>query len=175
MLNTFLTALLQLGLPVAAISWLLLSPLFRQGLLDQQGNEKELNAELKALRKRGARAQHATTWRGFVARLAEQKWFQFGGGFYGCAALWTLAVTEFQDLLWLLGHPDGWGGLLDQGMVALIIAFLMNQLQNLITAVTWFLFWGHGATIPIWIAAAYFGFRSGALIGRTQWGVLRDF
>ena len=92
MLFEAFTAVLQLGLPVAVLTAIVLRPLYASQELDREQDAKTLNASLKALGKARKKNKQAN------ANLIEAKWWQFGGGFYGAAALWTFVVLELNEV-----------------------------------------------------------------------------
>ena len=97
-------ALLQVGLPVALLTWLLLARLFQRGTLDRAQTTKSLEQDLQSWQK-------AQKQSGESASIVQRKWLQYGGGFYGAAGLWTLLVIELNNFWTFItdfaGYPPG--------------------------------------------------------------------
>lgn len=156
MLWTLASAVVIVGFPVFALSWFIFQRLFASGTLDISLSGKDFDKHVSKLGK------SFKDGRGFEAR-----WMKFGGGFYGIGAMWTLIIVELRDLVAFVSAFEGFGGLLEDGIVSLIVAFFINQLQNFITAITWFLYWGDGIGIAIYLAVAYGGYYAGVQLARS--------
>ncbi len=156
MILDILEAALKLGLPVACLSWFILRQLYARGELDRSHDSKTVAENIKKIHK--ARKQNKM----LPSDLVQTKWMQFGGGFYGCAALWTFLVIELKELISLFSNFPGFSTLMENGLVDLIISLLMNQFTNFITAMVWFGYWSEGgASVAIWMITAYLGYLSG--------------
>ena len=164
MIFEIIEAAMKLGLPVACLSWFILKRLFARGELDRSHDSKTVAENIKQIRK--ARKQNKT----LRSDLVQTKWMQFGGGFYGCAALWTFLVIELNELIDLFSNFPGFSTLIENGLVNLIISLLVNQLSNFIAAIVWFGYWSDGGvTIAIWMATAYLGYLSGLTAAKQDW------
>lgn len=84
MLSELPYAILELGLPVAALSWLLFYRLYSRGELARDADHKSIGAGLKSIRKTEKESRLTSD------SMLHAKWMKFGGGFYGVAAAWTL-------------------------------------------------------------------------------------
>ena len=164
MILEILEAALKLGLPVACLSWFILRQLYAQGELDRSHDSKTVAENLKQIRK--TRKQKKS----LRLDLVQTKWMQFGGGFYGCAALWTFLMIELKELIDLFSNFPGFSTLIENGLVNLIVSLLVNQLTNFITAIVWFGYWSDGgAAVAIWMATAYLGYLSGLTAAKQDW------
>ncbi len=164
MILEILEAALKLGLPVACLSWFILRQLYARGELDRSHDSKTVAENIKQMRK--ARKLNKS----LHSDLVQTKWMQFGGGFYGCAALWTFLMIELKELIDLFSNFPGFSSLIDNGLANLIISLLVNQLTNFITAIVWFGYWSDGgADIAIWMATAYLGYLSGLTAAKQNW------
>ena len=164
MILEILEAALKLGLPVACLSWFILRQLYARGELNRSDDSKTVAENLKQIRK--SRKQRTT----LSFDIVQAKWMQFGGGFYGCAALWTFLMIELQELIDLFSNFPGFATLIDNGLIDLIVSLLVNQFTNFITAILWFSYWGDGGgAIAIWMATAYLSYLSGMTAARQDW------
>lgn len=159
-----LAAGIKLGVPVAGLSWLLFQRLYSAGEIDRDGDRAALKAGLKELKK-AAKKKGATSagspleWGHYLLR---KKWFRFGSGFYGTAALWTFMVVEVADLLSFIRDFPGFANLFENGVIAFLVNLLVGQIQNFVTAIVWFDYWpDESQTLFIWLVAAYLGYRVG--------------
>ena len=66
------------------------------------------------------------------------KWFQFGGGYYGTMAMVKFADLELQQLREFLNNWKGVDALVDGLGVGTLINFLIEQVMNAIWASVWF-------------------------------------
>ena len=138
----------KLGIPVALLSWVMLHRLYFTGVITYDEDPDDLE---KSINKAGR------------GGMVQSKWMQFGGGFYGAAALWTFFIMEMQQVLELLGDWTPVREALDDGLVAAIIALFVNQLMNFIDAIIWFMYWsGGGAHIWVWFVVAYVAYQLAA-------------
>ena len=164
MILEILEAALKLGLPVACLSWFILRQLYARGELNRSDDSKTVAENLKQIRK--SRKQRTT----LSLDIVQAKWMQFGGGFYGCAALWTFLTIELQELIDFFSNFPGFATLIDNGLIDLIVSLLVNQFTNFITAILWFSYWGDGGgAIAIWMATAYLSYLSGMTAARQDW------
>jgi len=85
-------ALLFMGLPVAALSFGLAWWALRHGILEARDDFDTLAREIEDF---GRRKKED---RGKLNPVHE-KWFRFGGGFYGVVALYTYALVEWGEVL----------------------------------------------------------------------------
>ena len=164
-------ATLELGLPVALLTWALFLRLYETGQLERGLDKEALKTSMKALRKSGKGDKHSRR----VDHLLHQKWMKFGGGFYGIAALWTLIVIEVKDLWQFLANLDQAGNLLDEGLLSLLIGMLVNQITNFVQAFLWFGQWvPDDGDLPVWILVAYLGYLVGLNLANIPLDRLRS-
>mgnify|MGYP001813485758 CR=1 FL=1 len=164
MILEILAATLKLGLPVAGLSWFVLKKLYARGELDRSHDSKTVAKNIKKIHK--DRKQN----KALPVDLVQTKWMQFGGGFYGCAALWTFLVIELNELIDLFSNFPGFSTLFENGLMSLVVSLLLNQLSNFIAAMIWFSYWTDGGVaIAIWMVTAYLGYLSGMTVARREW------
>jgi hypothetical protein len=97
-----------------------------------------------------------------------EKWFSFGGGFYGIVALFTWLVIEWNEVWGFLVNLPGIVFSFDVGsLISLVISFFIESLMNFITAIAWPMYWLGVAGNPwVWIAVAYGGYWLGIKAAR---------
>ena len=162
-INTF-AAIFKLGLPVAVLSWFILKQLYARGELDRTHDSKTVAQSIKQIRKERKKNKNLKT------NLVQTKWMQFGGGFYGTAALWTFLAIELKELTSLFTDFPGFATLMENGLLNLIVSLLVNQFTNFVAAMVWFTYWAEGGvSIAIWIGAAYGGYLLGMLSAKNDW------
>ena len=151
---------MQLGIPVVVLSFLLLRKLYRSGAIDPDTDPEALTERVKALHK-------AQGKQSYLDRHSLQgKWMQFGGGFYGTAALWTLVVIEIEDLMRFLGNFPGFAELTKNGIIDLLVQAFVNQIQNFVAAIIWFTYWADGKYIADLFLVAYAAFNLGNMLAK---------
>ncbi|MEM6485942.1 MAG: hypothetical protein AAF662_13290 [Pseudomonadota bacterium] len=157
-MGEFFRASWCLGLPSLLLTWWLCHRLYRRGLVAPDTGADELG------RKTGE-VQPSSSHIGFI----QSKWTMLGGGFYGVAALWTLFIIETQQT---------WKFLVESARellrgrapfplepVSIATDLLRNQIQSIVDAATWFLYWSsRSSNIWIWFVVAYGAFRIGVLL-----------
>ncbi len=156
---TFLEAILKLGIPMVILSWFIFTWLYGGGEIDRDADRKSISAQVKKMKKSFKNKE------GGKANYVYDKWMWFGSGFYGLAGLWTFAVIEIVDVFRLILNPSMLSTAMNEGLIALVIDVLMNQLGNVITAFIWFSYWTDDGIIA-WILVAYFGYWAGIELAR---------
>ena len=152
-------AVLGLGLPVAVLSYLLLRWAYVTGRLSRDSDKKAHRAALKEMKK-AARKRELPG-----ANAVYRKWFRFGGGFYGAAALWTLVVVEVVDLFSLITDWTRIAEIFAGGPIDFLAGFIANQIENFVTAITWFDYWSDAtgdANVALLFVLAMGGYSIGA-------------
>lgn len=164
-LTELLHAIVELGLPVAALSWLLFYRLYKRGELARDADHKSIDASLKEIRKT-EKESNATS-----DSLLYEKWMKFGGGFYGVAAAWTLVYIEISGVIGVIVHPSTVTQMFRNGIVDLIVQQITGQVSTLVSAAVWFTWWpdkGHGPVL--WLAVAYVAYIAGLNLARYETG-----
>jgi hypothetical protein len=103
---------------------------------------------------------------------ALEKWFRFGGGFYGLVALYTWLLIEW-DEVW--GFLTGLGDIVIRvdigGLISLVIGFFIESIMNFVAAIAWPIYWLGEARYPwLWIILAYGGYWLGIKSARRVFG-----
>ena len=151
-----------LGLPLTVFSWYLHDHLFRSGELERSLDRREINQQVKNIR-----AQHKkdkTQHEHFLAN----RWMRFGGGFYGLTALYTFGIIELTDMIQFLWTFPGFAELFKDGFLALLLSALGNQIQNFVSAMIWFSYWGDGDVVITCVIIAYLGYYTGMFSARHE-------
>jgi hypothetical protein len=165
MLHQLLRATFELGLPVAALAWLLFYRLYSHGELARDADHKAIKTSLKQIRKVTKESQEPAD------SMLHSKWMKFGGGFYGTAALWTLIVSEASGAVGVVAHPSSIETMFHNGPATLIADWVSNQISTFVQAAVWFAWWpAKGESTMVWFAAAYAGYLAGLNIARYETG-----
>jgi hypothetical protein len=160
-----LHAIFELGLPVAALSWLLFYRLYSRGELARDADHKAIDASLKQIRKVEKESKETSD------SMLHAKWMKFGGGFYGVAAAWTLIYIEASGIIGVILHPSVLKETFQNGLVNLVTNQITGQVSTLIDAAIWFSWWpdkGHGPIV--WLAVAYVAYVAGLNLARYETG-----
>ena len=164
-LPLLIRAVLELGLPVAGLSWLLFYRLYSMGDLARDADHKAIRAGLKAIRKTTKRQKSNAPG----TSILHKKWMKFGGGFYGIAALWTLIVIEVSGVVTTVLHPAGLQAMLDKGLIAFIVSLIVNQILTFVDALIWITWWpGEEGGLIVWFTVAYVGYLAGLNLARLE-------
>jgi len=157
-----LEAIIKLGLPMTAASWLAFKWLHDSGEITSDAKHKDFTSRVKKPKELSKNTDNKH------ARFLLEKWALFGSGFYGLAGFWSFIVIEAADFLNFF-RGGGFSGLLDDGLIALIFDILINQLGNFITALLWFSYWpGPSESILLWVLVAFLGYRVGIEFARGR-------
>ncbi len=106
---------------------------------------------------------------------ALEKWFRFGGGFYGLVALYTWLLIEWDDVADFLGGLASIALRLELGaLITLFVNLLIESVMNFVTAIAWPAYWLSVAGNPwIWIGVAYGGYwlgiRAAQIVSGRKW------
>ena len=156
-------AITKLGLPVACLSWLILSQLYNNGKLDRKEDRKSVAASLKAIKKSRRKEKRSKL------NLLQMKWMQFGGGFYGSAALWTFICIEILEIYSLVFNFPGFEKLFENGFFKLLVSLALNQIGNFVNAIVWFHYWSDNRqSVWIWILVGYAGYLLGMTVAKQN-------
>lgn len=163
MVSDLLHAILEIGLPVAALSWLLFYRLYIRGELARDANRKSIGASIKSLRKTQKESKQASD------SLLHAKWMKFGGGFYGVAAAWTLIYIEASGVIGVILHPSTVPNMFRGGIVDFIVQQISGQIASLVDAAIWFTWWpGRGHDPIVWFGVAYVAYIAGLELARFE-------
>ena len=165
MLSELLRAGLELGLPVAALSWLLFYRLYTRGELARDAGHKAIHASLKEIKKAQKDSEESSD------SLLHAKWMKFGGGFYGVAAAWTLLFIEASGIVEVIIHPSIVEQTFRNGPGAFIAKRIAGQVTTLVDASIWFVWWPAKGQGPlVWVAIAYVAYLAGLNLARYETG-----
>ena len=163
--SELLFAILELGLPVTALTWLLFYRLYSRGHLARDADHKAIDASLKEIRKAQKESKETSD------SLLQTKFMKFGGGFYGVAAAWTLLYIEVSGIINVILHPSVIKDMFDKGLGGLIANQISGQVSTFVDAAIWFSWWpekGHGPIV--WFAVAYVAYIAGLNLARYETG-----
>lgn len=159
---TVFTAVIWFALPVGLFSYLAMGWLMKEGKLPASMDRKALKEHMKTMKKEGE-----------IKKLNPifKKWMDFGGGFYGAAAVYTYMIVETGEVLGFIFkmlNPDNWT--FDIGL-DLLIRLIIETFSNLLLALLWFTYWPSDNSpfaILIYFLAAYVAFQVGAHLASTH-------
>jgi len=163
MLLELLRATLELGLPVAGLSWVLFYRLYSRGELARDADHKTIDANLKEFRKAEKQSKQPSD------SVLHAKWMKFGGGFYGAAAAWTLIVIEASGIVGVIANPSSLKAMFRNGPIDFVVKQFVSQISSFVDAAVWFSWWpGKGHSPVVWVAIAYAGYIAGLNIAATK-------
>ncbi|OFE13481.1 hypothetical protein PHACT_10305 [Pseudohongiella acticola] len=159
----WVVAAIQLGLPMAVMSWLMFNWLYGAGQLPRDAGHKAIREHLAKLKKQHKKSKSRS------GNYLYKQWLFFGGGFYGLAVLWTLLVIEVSELIGFIISFD-LTALLENGIIALMVSVVVAQFGNILAAMLWFSYWPseQGSTVVIWFLMAYGGYLLGIHFARER-------
>jgi hypothetical protein len=99
---------------------------------------------------------------------------EFGGGFYGVAAAWTLIYIEASGIVEIILHPSVLLEMFHKGIGEFIAHKISDQVTSFVDAATWFSWWpgrGHGPVV--WFVVAYGAYLVGLNLARYETGIGR--
>lgn len=151
-LRALITGFLPVGVLAFALSWWAL----HRGILEEKSDFNALKKEISEFGKRQKKAEEKKK-----LNPVHDKWFKFGGGFYGLVGLYTYVLVEWREIVDLVvGLPS----LVLKFDIDVLINFFIESLTNFITAVTWPMYWlerGSSQYLWVWIVLAYAGYWAG--------------
>ena len=164
--NTIASALLDIFLPVLALSTLVLYWINHSAPADSVRQEPSTDSKLQLADTPNSVSQKPATAK---AAFLQKKWVQFGGGFYGMLGLLTYLHVEWLELSNLLTNFATLEFSIANIVSELLIKFVIESLLNLLTAITWPFYWlGKTSQFPVWLSfvAAYSGYYVGQWLSR---------
>jgi hypothetical protein len=165
-LSELLRATFELGLPVAALSWLLFYRLYSRGVLARDADHKTIGESLKTIQKEQKESDEKPD------SIVHAKWMKFGWGFYGVAAAWTLIYNEASGIVGVVLHPSSVLKMFDKGLGGFIEQKISGQVTSIVDAATWFSWWPgprHGPVV--WVVVAYVAYTAGLNLARYETGL----
>lgn len=155
-------ASLVLGLPLMALTFAMVWWSLYRGIVENTDNVKALSEEIEAFGKRRSKQKKKDRM-----NPLHHRWFSFGGGFYGLAALYTYVVIEFDEVLDFIGSlPD----MVMRFDVGILVNFFVESIQNFITAIIWPLYWmkqAYSGRFWVWMLVAYVGYWIGLKLAQA--------
>lgn len=152
LLKDLFWASLMLGLPMVVLTFCMVWWALHRGIVESKDCVDDLRKEIDAFGKQRKKQKEKDRDR---INPVHGKWFSFGGGFYGLAALYTYLLVEMDEIVdFVTGLPD----LVLRLDIGLLIQFFINSLMNFITAITWPVYWMREAESGhfwLWLLVAY--------------------
>jgi hypothetical protein len=154
----YLAAIFKLALPVAILTFVMVSWALKKGHVKENLTVKAMQKEMKARSKDKSKDKPKHD-------LFHRQWVKFGGGFYGIVALYTYILVEWQELRGFIASFGGLLAFIDQLSINTVIQIFVEGLKNFITAISWPVYWIEefdSNHIWIWGGLAYGGYWLGA-------------
>ena len=162
-LSELVRATVELGLPVATLSWLLFYRLYSRGVLARDADHKTIGESLKTIRKEEKESGEISD------SFLHRNWMKFGSGFYGVAAAWTLIYIEASGIFGAIAHPSVLLDTFHEGIGNLIARHISGQVTTLVDAATWFSWWPERGHSPVmWFVVAYVAYIAGLNLARYE-------
>ena len=141
------------GLPIAALSFAMVWYALWRGMLAEQKTVSDIRKSFQTLKKSNKEEKQRLN-------PVHEKWFKFGGGFYGIVALYTWLRIEWDDVVAFLGQIDDLVLRLELGV---LIELFINSIMNFVTAIAWPAYWLSivGGNMWVWFFVAYGGYVGG--------------
>lgn len=163
MLIDMLKAILFVGVPVCAFSFLMIYYAYLKNYLST-------DVEFKHAFKK-EHQQHSTLSKEHKKNLQffHSKWVTFGGGFYGLIALLTFMVIELLQIVnyWL--SVTSWQDVTALFTLGAIIEMFVDSIINMVKAALWFTYWPDVFNTPnfiLLVIIAYLGYQYGAKLAK---------
>ena len=163
MIETFFSAVLKAGIPVALASYGLIWWALKNDYLESVFSVKELEKEVK----RQTKDKEAK----LKADRVHSKWLAFGGGFYGVVGLLTYAVVELGEIRDFFLQFEGIGAFISNISIEMFIGLFIEAFMNFVIAIAWPIYWLteiRGGHVWIWFGMAYGGYWSGTRLALRQ-------
>ncbi len=164
MITTAVTTFFLVGLPVGALTYLMIGYAQYTGALGDFSDRKSRSEALKGFKK-------STKDSKAKPNLFMRRWLFFGGGFYGMMAVFTYIVLEAQDIwtfLVFLMDPANWTF---EITIRLLVKLLINTIMNFVDAALWFTTWLKGlgfSGIVLWLVVVYLCYSMAARLARDH-------
>ncbi len=163
--SDILSAIFSAGLPLFLLTLVLVAWALHRDLLSGE-TVKELQGSIDALGK----AQKDRKRRQQI-NPALGKWFRFGGGFYGLAALYTWLLIEWDDVVnFLVGLKDIVINLDPSALLGLVIDLVVESFLNFAWAIAWPAYWlSQSRNAWIMFFVGYAGYWLGIKAAQYAW------
>jgi hypothetical protein len=170
-MGSFITEAIQIAflatLPLALITGGIYYRSFVRGLFSETSDPRALKEEIK--RKKAERKAEKDKTKKLTGSLVHDKWFKFGGGFYGLMALITYIFVEIGEIFDFFKNFTSIIDFFNTISIAMIIQLIIESIKNFITAFTWFLYWGDiidSVRNWLWLIGAYLGYMAGVPVAQ---------
>jgi len=160
-------AVLLLGLPVAALTYLLMRLVLSSGNIDRFKSRKDLEKKLTNLKKSHDKDKKHDIHK--IKNPVARKWLDFGGGFYGMMAFFTYILIEIGEIADFIGSLSDLDQFISSLGIGLLIQFLINSILNFVYAMIWFITLQnvYYTNYPLlWLLIAYGSYLLGAWLAR---------
>ena len=157
-MSELVEALFKLVLPVAILSFVMVSWALENGHLNGNSKVRALKKEMKALSKDKSGVKRKQN-------PIHRQWTKFGGGFYGIVALYTFGLVEWDELRNFIANFGGFVAFIKQFGLDTLIEIFVEGIKNFVAAIAWPLYWMRefdSGQFWIWGGLAYVAYWLGA-------------
>jgi len=156
MIATVVEAILKAGLPIGIAAFMMLSIAYKRGHLRSLSSTSELRKEIRKISKNKKTKEHGKTG----SRLID-RWFNFGGGFYGFVSMYTFFFYELKDVLeFLPSLPEYLSNLTLQKLFMSVISTFGDSISYFFRAAFWPFHWKDELSDPlIWLVVVFFSWE----------------
>ncbi|MGB3724696.1 MAG: hypothetical protein WA981_02935 [Glaciecola sp.] len=177
-------AVLLAGLPLSILTYLLISRVVLSERFSAYDHSDDIDTAFKDMKTRYKqdkkkpenKSRAYSTANLNVDSLSERainKWFYFGGGFYGIMGFVTFIYIEIGEIIGFIGTllTFTWSQFLSSLTIDLLVNLIINAVMNLVDAFVWFNFWPKQITMTngwIWLITAYAAYYIGSRLARYR-------
>lgn len=151
-------AFLMAGLPMFILTYALYVWTLKKGIIPEDDDLSNLAGSFRKQRAAKRKAKEKS------GSLLHDKWFSFGGGFYGLMAFITYVVIELGEIVDFFKNFTGIMDFIERISVSMIVDFIISSIMNFVAAMVWFTYWPDVLDIQsgwVWLGIAYFGYWLG--------------
>ena len=163
-MSELLIAILEVGLPVTALTLAVFYRLYSRGHLARDADHKTMKRDFRDNGKAEKESKETSD------SVLHTKWMKFGGGFYGVAAAWTLIYIRSERHHRCRSPSVGLEDEIDKGLVN--SSPVRSPVRSLIcrcgNIVLWWPGKGHGPVL--WFVVAYVAYMAGLNLARYETG-----
>ncbi len=158
MLAETIEAVVLAGFPMFLITYGLYQWSLKKDIIPPDPENSDLRQRLKKVRTNNKKKKIKT------GSMFHDKWFSFGGGFYGLMAFLTYLVIEGGEVIDFIQNFNGILDFIERINVSMIVNFFIESIKNFVAAMVWFLYWGDAIDTNrpfLWLGVTYLGYYLG--------------
>ena len=158
MIAEIIEATVLAGFPMFLITYGLYQWSIKKDIIPPGTEDQDLRQRLKEVRKNNKKNKVKT------GSMFHDKWFSFGGGFYGLMAFLTYLVLEGGEIMDFLQNFTSIADFIARISIAMLVDFFIESIKNFVAAMVWFMYWGDviDSNRPfLWLGVTYLGYYLG--------------